>query len=470
MKSNHVIKCLVGFLLAWSINAYALPADATKEIDRLMTSLHERGQFNGSIIVAVNGKVIYRNGFGEADFASHRKFTSETLSCVASVSKTFTAMAIMMLAERHRLNYDDPVSTHFPELARYADGMTVRHLLTHTSGIPDVGDLGIDRPDLTTDEVLKTLAKPGSFATKPGTKYRYSNTGYILLTTIVERVSRQPYSTFLTERILKPLGMNNTFLYDGSPRNLKQIAVGYSPFGEMSGYARGMYSNADDLMKWDQALYTEKLVRQSTLATAFTPGEVKEGTSTYGFGWNVSEKGGDKFVWHTGNTGSYRAFVGRRLRERISVIMLTNKGNSRRMEINEAILNILDGKPHRLPKIPIAEKMYEAIHKQGIQSALRMYASLRAADDGSYDFGESELNSLGYQLLSSDKKIDVAIEIFTLNTAQYPTSSNAFDSLGEAYQKSGKKVLAIRNYRKAIELDPSNLNARNMLRKLEKLK
>jgi tetratricopeptide (TPR) repeat protein len=228
-----------------------------------------------------------------------------------------------------------------------------------------------------------------------------------------------------------------------------------------------MYSTVDDLLKWDQALYVEKLVRQSTLATAFAPGEVKEGTSTYGFGWNVSEKEGDKFIWHTGNTGGYRAFIGRRLKERISVIMLTNKGNSRRMEINEAIWSILDGKPYRLPKIPISEKMYEAINKQGIRSALRMYDSSRAADDGTYDFSEPELNSLGYELLSGDKKIDEAIEIFTLNTAQYPTSSNAFDSLAEAYLKSGNKALAIRNYQKAIGLDPSNLNARNMLRKLE---
>jgi CubicO group peptidase (beta-lactamase class C family) len=473
MKSNHLTKCLAGFFLVWSINAYALPTDTTKALDRLLTDLSQRGQFNGSILVAINGKVIYRNGFGEANSALHQRFTPETLSCLASLSKQFTAMAIMMLAEQHRLNYDDPVTKYLPELTRYTNGITIRHLLTHTSGIPDVGDLGIDRPGLTNDDVLRTLAKQDSPPFKPATKYRYSNAGYVLLSMIVEKVSGQTFSAFLTEKILKPLRMSHTFLSDGTPHKLKPVAAGYSPFGKRSDYNglttgdSGMFSTVDDLLKWDQALYTEKLVRQSTLAEAFTPGKVKEGVSTYGFGWNISENEGQKFVWHTGNTGSYRAFIGRRLKGKITVIMLTNMGNSKRVEINDAILNIVDGKPYKLPKIPIAEKMYMAITKQGIEFAIRMYESLRATNDGTYDFGETELNSLGYELLSGDQKINDAIQIFTLNTAQYPTSSNAFDSLGDAYHKSGNKDLAIKNYEKALELDPTNPNARNMLRKLK---
>jgi CubicO group peptidase (beta-lactamase class C family) len=473
MKSNHLTKLLIGAFFVGAINVYALPKDVTTRIDRLMTNLHQSGQFNGSILVAINGKVVYRNGFGEANFTSHQRFAPQTLSCIASVSKQFTAMTIMMLAEQHRVNYDDPISKYFPELAPYANSITIRHLLTHTSGIPDVGDLGIDHPGLTNDEVVRTLAKRDSYLLKPGTKYLYSNTGYILLSVIVEKVSGQTYKAFLAEKILKPLRMSHTFLFDGTPYKVQPVAIGYSPFGKRSDYNSlttgdgGMFSTVDDLLKWDQALYTEKLVRQSTLATAFMPSTVKEGSSTYGFGWNISENGGQKFVWHTGNTGSYRAFIGRRLAGKITVIMLTNKGNSKRVEINEAILNIVDEKPYKLPKIPIAEKMYEAINKQGIEFAIQMYESLRATNDGTYDFSESQLNSVGYELLSGDKKINEAIQIFTLYTAQYPTSSNAFDSLGEAYHRSGNKELAIKSYKKALELDPNNLNARNMLKRLQ---
>ena len=214
-------------------------------------------------------------------------------------------------------------------------------------------------------------------------------------------------------------------------------------------------------------MYTEKLVRQSTLAEAFTPGRVKEGTSTYGFGWNVEEKDGRKFIWHQGATGGYRALIERRLAKKITVIILTNKGNSKRLLMADAILNILNDKPYALPKRSIAEAMYEAIGRQGIQPAIKTYESLRAANDKAYDFSESELNSLGYQLLSGNHKTSEAIEIFKLNTVAYPKSSNAFDSLAEAYQVSGNKELAIKNYQKAVELDPTNLHAVDRLKKLQ---
>jgi len=208
-------------------------------------------------------------------------------------------------------------------------------------------------------------------------------------------------------------------------------------------------------------------VRQSTLAEAFTPGQVKEGTSTYGFGWNVEAQGGHKFVWHQGATGGFRALIERRLAEKITVIILTNKGNSKRLQINDAILNILNGKTYEFPKRSIAEAIYETIGRQGIQAAMETYESLRAANDTTYDFSESELNSLGYQLLSGKHKTSEAIEIFKLNTVAYPQSSNAFDSLAEAYQVSGNKELAIKNYQKAVELDPTNLHAIDMLKKLK---
>jgi CubicO group peptidase (beta-lactamase class C family) len=464
-------------VFACSIDAHAVPADETEAIDTLMTNLHERGQFNGSIIVARDGNVIYRNAFGEANSESHRRLTPTTPSNLASVSKQFTAMAIMILSEQGKINYDDPVSKYIPKLAKCVDGITVRHLLTHTSGIPDVGDLDIDHPGLTETEVLKAIIKQHSQFPKPGLRYQYSNTGYILLAVIVERVSGKSFSDFLQDDIFKPLSMNSTFLDDGSAHNLNFAATGYNQYGEMDephpaatgDFTKGdggIYCTVDDLFKWDQALYTEKLVRQSTLAEAFTPGKVKEGATTYGFGWNVAVKNGEKYVWHTGSTGGFRAFIGRRLGEKSTVIMLTNKGNSQRVEINDAIVNILHGIPYNLPKLPMAPKMFDIIKKQGIEAALLMYHSLKATDGASYEFSESEFNSLGYKLLDGGDK-DGAIRIFELNTAQYPSSSNAFDSLGEAYQRAGKKDLVIKAYKRAVELDKSNLHARNMLRKLE---
>ena len=469
------MKFLFGFLFIWSINAYAIPKDTTESINKLMSSLYQRGQFNGSVLVAVNGKIIYTNGFGESNFDTHAKFTPATLSCLASVSKQFTAMMIMMLAEQNKINYDDPISKYVPELSKYADGITIRHLLTHTSGIPDVGDLGIDHPGLTNIEVLKTLTKQDSLAFKPGTKYQYSNTGYILLSIIVERITGKSFKDYLTEKILFPLKMNNTFLYDGSQQLSNNIAIGYSQFNQKDGYTElttgdgGMFSNVYDLLKWSEALYSEELVKQSTLDTAFTPAKVMEGKTTYGFGWNITGTGADKVVWHTGNTGGYRAFIERRLKDRITIIMLTNKGNSRRMEINDAIVNILNDKPYSLPKLPISEKMYNTIKEHGINVALSMYDSLKTVNDTTYDFAESELNTLGYQLVS-ENKISDAIAIFKLNTTSYPKSSNAFDSLGDAYVAVRDKDDAIKSYQIAIDLDKNNLESIRKLNNLKKIK
>ena len=446
---------LIGALLAASLQA--------GEINRLMMTLHQRGQYSGSIVVAQRGKIVYRNAFGEANERTHQPFTPGTPSCLASVSKQFTAMAVMMLAEQKKLDYDDPVAKYLPEVSRYGAGITIRHLLTHTSGIPDVGDLGIDHPGLTNAEVLKTLsALTSTPPTKPGETYRYSNTGYILLGLVVERVSGQTLGDFLQQRVFRPLGMRNTSVGRRPPG----AAVGYDAFGKLDDSCGdttgdgGIWSTVDDLLKWDQALYGNKLVRAATLEQAFTPGSVREGTTTYGFGWNIA---GDR-VWHTGSTYGFRAFIERRRSERTTVIMLTNHGNSRRPDINAAIVNILAGKPYAFPKRSIAEAMYAAIAKEGLQAGIAAHDRLCSTSD--YDCGEGELNSLGYELLAGDRKPDEAIEIFRMNTAAFPASSNAFDSLAEAYQVSGNKELAIRNYRRALELDPANMHSQAALKAL----
>ncbi|MBA4853779.1 serine hydrolase [Emticicia sp. BO119] len=468
MKKLKLLLYLSLLLCAFS-NARA--ADISQRIDSLMNALSQRGQFSGSILVAVGGKVIYRNGFGEADREAHIPFRPNTVSCIGSLAKQFTSMAIMLLAEQDKLQFDDPVTKYVPEINTFAEGITIRHLLTHTSGIPDVGDLGIDNPRLNNDLVIKTLqgykANVAKMFMAPGLKYRYSNTGYMLLDVITERLSGQNRDDFMLQQVFHPLQMADTFVWVGKSSNPKNAALGYTPYGDLNrGVTGGVYSTVDDLFKWENALSTEKLVHKATLDIAYTPYPVKEGTSTYGFGWNITAKDGNQFIWHTGNTGTYRAFIGRMLPERIAVIMLTNKGISKRMEINEAIVNMIHKKPYEMPKISIAEHLDMLIKQEGIDKAIEKYQSYQTNDTKNYDFAESELNSLGYELMSKRKGKE-AIRIFELNTIAYPTSSNAFDSLAEAYYNIGNKELAIKYYKKALELDPKNLSSLGMLKKLK---
>jgi CubicO group peptidase (beta-lactamase class C family) len=455
------------------VGTLARPQARGSAIDKLMTTLHERGQFNGAILVAEHGDVLYRRGFGKADIQTGAAFTPDTVSDIGSVTKQFTAMAIMMLAERRRLSYDDLISKSIPEFsgASHLGRITVRELLTHTSGIPDYGDLGIDDSGLNPSSLIAALLKKDGEISAPGRKYRYSNPGYALLAIVIQRVSGQQFSKFLAQGIFLPCGMGSTFVYDDRAVKHSGMAVGYDTFGQVDDGGPtstpgdgGIYSTVDDLFKWDQTLNTEKLVTRATLDEAFIPAKVVEGKTTYGFGWNVGLDGTNRYVWHTGSHAGFRAFIERRLNQQLTVIMLTNMGNSKRQEINSAIQNILGGEAYVLPKQSGAQELYRTIHESGIQKALQQYQALKRGNE--YDLGESELNSLGYQLLYGDRNASGAIDIFRLNSTTHPLSSNAFDSLGEAYQVNGDRKRAIVSYSTAVLLDPANGHAKAMLTKL----
>jgi CubicO group peptidase (beta-lactamase class C family) len=452
VKCRIVPLTVIGNALACVAAAQAIqePAsrhDQAETIRRMLIEQHEEGQFTGSVVVAQAGNVIYRDAIASTLDDARKLLTSP--SDIGSVAKTFTAMAVMMLAEQARLSYDDLIARHVPELTGATPGVTIRHLLTHTSGIPDVGDLGIDRPDLRQRDVLGAIrTHHGRFA-RPGLKYRYSNTGYILLGMVVENVSGRTFDAFLQSAIFDPLGMNNTRRERG-PRTAED-AKGHD----------GLFSTADDLLKWDQALASDKLVRAKTLIEGLVPAKVAEGESTYAFGWNVVQKDGDTYMWHQGNAGGPRAFLGRRVRDRIAIIILT-RANSRRLEIADAIVNILHGRPFVPPKLSLARRLLAVIDAQGVDAALALYEQLRGTAATRYDFSEAELNGLGYTLLDRRRNVD-AIRVFELNARQFPSSSNAFDSLGEALSRSGRRAEAAQAYSRALELDPSNVNARAKL-------
>jgi CubicO group peptidase (beta-lactamase class C family) len=455
------------------VGALAGPPDRADAIDKLMTTLHQRGQFNGAILVAEHGNILYRRGFGKADVRTGTAFAPDTLSDIGSVTKQVTAMAIMMLAERRRLRYDDLISKYIPELsgASHLGRITIRQLLTHTSGIPDYGDLGIDDSGLNQSSLVTALLKRDGEVSEPGMNYQYSNAGYALLAIVTQRVSGKRFSDFLAQEIFFPCGMRSTFVFDDRAVKRPGMAVGYDTFEQVDDGSPtaipgdgGIYSTVDDLFKWDQTLNTEKLVTRSTLTEAFTPARVEKGKSTYGFGWNVGLDRTSKYVWHTGSHAGFRAFIERRLNQQLTVIMLTNMGNSKRVEINAAIQNILASEPYIMPKQSGAHELYLTIQESGIQKALQQYRVLKRGNE--YDLGESELNSLGYQLLYRDRNASGAIDIFKLNSTNHLLSSNAFDSLGEAYQVNSERRHAVLSYGIALVLDPSNEHAKAMLRKL----
>jgi CubicO group peptidase (beta-lactamase class C family) len=320
--------------------------------------------------------------------------------------------------------------------------------------------------------VLAALVRQDSLQFTPGEKWEYSNSGYVLLGMIIEKVSGEPYQLFLKRNIFAPLGMNHTFVYKKRRPPNAARARGYNRFGDDYDYdlltygEGGVYSTVADMFKWDQSLYTDKLVKQSTLGEAFTRGKLNDGSLTnYGFGWALSELNGEPIQSHAGRYGGFNTYIKRFPKERATIIFLTNHDFKNMGAIGNALISVLHGQPYALPKLSIAELMYRTERTNGISAALEQYRKLKAASDPEHDFSESELNELGYELLAKNQVSD-AIEILKLNAETFPSSWNVYDSLGDAYVKSGDTKLAIENYQRSLKLNPDDSNATTMLKKL----
>lgn len=333
------------------------------KIDSALSYYHEQGIFNGTVLVAEAGKVIYQKGFGYANMDTKDPLEPKSNFNLASISKQFTAMCIMMLKEQGKLNYDDNFRKYIPEL-RY-EGITIRHLLWHTSGMPDYVALMDEHwdPDkyYVNDDVLKMMVKhlPEKLF-KPGERYEYSNTGYVLLASIVERVSGVSFKEFVQQNIFDRVGMTSSAIPIGD-KDYKEMAnrvYGYdiaengghvdNDYDHYNAYGDGgIYSNLIDLFKWNEALYTEKLVKQETLKEAYEPYVLNNGfVGDYGFGWNVREIDSNKIVDHSGGWVGFRTHIFRDITNKHCIIILTNRGNREATELHKACYNILMGKPY----------------------------------------------------------------------------------------------------------------------------
>lgn len=346
MKKQFIFPLV--FLFTLSIFAQT---EIPKRLDSLFSSLYAKKMFNGNVLVANKGEVVFKKSFGYADESTKRKINDNTIFELASVSKQFTAMGIVMLQKEGKLAYDDNISKYIPELEFYGD-VTVRNLLNHTGGLPDYMNLfekHWDKSKIATNtDIIQLLVKhKPKVSFSPGEKFEYSNTGYALLASIIEKASGTSFTDHLAKTIFKPLGMENTFVYRSiyETRDIDNIAFGYIAdetgkkkrpidFGnEISFYyldgivGDGMVnSTLGDLLIWDRALYTDKLVNADDKALIFNPADTKDGSgSGYGFGWAVGESQiYGKVVNHSGSWSGNLTFIERQLDNDKTFIILQN--------------------------------------------------------------------------------------------------------------------------------------------------
>ena len=336
---------LLAFLIA--LKAINLPLSAQSiadQIDSLMTAKHETGAFNGVALVGMDGKVKYRKAFGSAE--GDRPLKGDTPFYLGSLAKSFTAMAVMMLDEKKKISFDDKIIDHFPELPAHMSAVTVRNLLNHTSGLPDYYAMGKYRDSMTNEMVMKVIIDLKSLEFPPGEKYAYSNTGYVLLSMLIERITKDSYRKFLKWRIFEPLGMEYSEVFDGNQPKMDGRARGYTKEGKPNDYkalttgAGGVYSMVDDLFLYDQALYSSNLVKNETLIKAFTPAKLNNGEmSYYGFGW-VLEARDPKIVQHSGSLAGFRTYFYRDTGRKHTIILLSNFTNDV-SAIKEEIANVI---------------------------------------------------------------------------------------------------------------------------------
>jgi D-alanyl-D-alanine carboxypeptidase len=369
-------------LLALGILLYASGAKAQdpKAIDALVTDLmKKRGVPGLSLAVVKEGKVVYAKGYGLADVENNVPATPDTVYEIGSVTKQFTAAIVMQLVEEGKVKLDEPARTYLATMPETWSGVTVRHLLTHTSGIrsyTSIAAFGDAMRDPLSDGQFMALVGPEKIEFKPGEQWKYNNSGYFLLGLLIEKVTGKTYEQALNERIFKPLGMTASGV--GDPEAIvKNRARGYAvspgkgvrnaPYIDMGWpYAAGaIISTVKDLAKWDAALYSDKPVKQSSWKEAWTPVKFNDGkTFDYGFGWALGKINEVPIVEHGGDIPGFNAQILRVPSKKLTVIALCNTDPGIAGPVARGVAGIIDrALKVEIKPIPDTEPKTTAAHK-----------------------------------------------------------------------------------------------------------
>ena len=359
--------------------------EKANKIDSLMRIRAEKNYFNGNVLVAYKGQCIYNQSFGYSDLLKRKELENDDIFQLASVSKQFTAMAIMILKERNLLNYDDSVTKFIPEFPY--PRITVRMLLNHTSGLPNYYWLvehhwhGKKPPH--NEEIIKLLAehKLNLYFT-PGRRWDYSNTGYVILASLVEWISDQKFADFMHKNVFEPLKMDNSFVYSSSFSNSKKDRLsGYYYRGRRYRIIpetvndgavgdKGVYSTTSDLFKWDQALYNNVLVSQETLSEAISTFKLRNKYEIpYGFGFRIRTRNDKKIAYHHGKWNGFRTSLLRYVEDTNTVIVLNHTSTSLNNVIIRDIQQVLDDSI----KFDMTHEVVSSILDDGLESAVELY-------------------------------------------------------------------------------------------------
>jgi CubicO group peptidase (beta-lactamase class C family) len=508
--SNPAMNPLFLAVLALVLGATAAAQSTAERLDALFAPVDGEPYLHGAVLVAENGRIVYHRAFGHADVAARIPNTPESRFQTASLSKVFTSTAVLQLAEKRRLRLDDPVARH---LGRFPfEDVTIRHLLAHTSGLPDLElfeHVVASEPSrvIRNSDVIPALASwTKGLAFPPGSRFRYSNTNYQLLALIIERKSGMPFARYLERFVFRPAGMRDTYvlvdaavpdprrvrnhilptMYATTPADVAHVSLADAVKMRRIRYEtmnlgatlgdQNVISTVLDIVRFQQALQRGTLLKRATVAEATRPARLADGTirydepgppfatrCSYGLGWEAC----DGMIGHSGYNRGIATMLYHDPARRQTIVMFDNADGEDFGRKVASVANVLNGKPPLEVdrRRSITREYGKTLLERGPAAALIAYNRMRA-DSVRYTGGTVRgMNILGYDLLQNGYAAE-ALEPFRINVLLHPNDANVYDSYGEALAANGRTADAIAMYERSLELDPKNEGAKRALERL----
>jgi len=430
----------------------------TTKIAALMQAAHQRGIFNGNVLVADGTHIVYERSFGHADSSRAAALSSSNTFYVGSIAKEFNGVGILLLNQRGKLKLTDKISQYLSGYPAWADSIEIRHLLNYTSGLPDV-------PDGSENAVQQTLSQLKALAFEPGKTYLYSYANVFLQKKMIEKITGVPYNSFLSSQILLPCHVT-----EGSDAANHKAAMpftnSFKPVEFDASANMNALFTARDLYKWMGCLASGKVLNEMSirqLGQSFGSGESSLGNAKFAGNALVTHQ-------HQGSGYNYEGLIFSDTDEKSTIVLLTNNQNFKLYQLNDAILAILHGQPYTVPKKSIYLDIREGLAAD-FQEGLAEYYRLRRDGKDVYDFDAEPMDLISTgKYLSRRNKFDDALAIFEVSTTFHlnaPNLSYAYELIADTWLKKGNKQLATLYCQKAIETDPNNKNARGMLNSLD---
>ena len=478
--ARQVIRFLLlcSFVLSLQFSALAQPANDNAEA-LLRREMRERRIPGLQVAVLKDGKIVLLKAFGVADIQHSVPAGNNTVFPIYSCTKAFTGVAIMQLVEQGKIDLNAPVSRYLDGLPPSWEPVTIKQLLTHVSGLPNVlavlDPVTFGLPKGMTEEDVWTRIKSMPVSSQPGERFSYNQTNYALLGKIIDKLSGKRFAEVFKDQQFRPARMESTgfgdsrdvvknkastYRYDSATSD--KLVHDYAEFPTFRRTASGMNSTAGDLAHWIIALQHHKLLKTKTaLDTLWTAGTYNNGEPTqWANGWMTKPRPKHRAVIATG--GSRAAFFVYH-EDDLAVIVLTNLVGAFPEEFIDELAGLY--KPEIAASDPVTALRME-LRKRGYEHAIAVFKELKSRNS-EFQPLETDLNDWAYRMLNGGGQPKNALEIFKLNVFLYPNSANVYDSVAEAYAANGERELAIKNYKRSLELDPKNSNAVQQLRKLQ---